>query len=359
MWVMDVASRRFGSGFGVDQGTGNTVVGHPGRDIVLNEPSVMVVGAEVQTPLERAIVAPGDRTRRTILLGFHEDPHGQTVDQVAAAGVHRTVAFQHLERLAALGYLATDRRRGVPGKPAKVYRLVGGPIEVSRPARLYRHLAGLRPRWGGRAAPDARPAGRWDWTSGARWGGPPRGSWRRWPAGGHGGRHALEPGTRTLVALNCLFQEACQHSPQVVCCVHAGMLEGVLAAAGQGHRSCRWGRDPTEAARSPWRVMGRLHEVSDATRLSAEEIAERLANLAGWQVRDGKLVRDYQFGDYMRGIDFVNRVAGVAEAEGHHPDLFVTWGRVTVQLTSHSAGGLTATDFRLASLIDGVFTGGN
>jgi 4a-hydroxytetrahydrobiopterin dehydratase len=51
--------------------------------------------------------------------------------------------------------------------------------------------------------------------------------------------------------------------------------------------------------------------VSDATRLSAEEIAERLANLAGWQVRDGKLTRDYQFGDYMGGIAFVNRVAGV------------------------------------------------
>ncbi len=90
----------------------------------------------------------------------------------------------------------------------------------------------------------------------------------------------------------------------------------------------------------------------ETTRLSADEISERLSALPGWRVDDDKLARDFSFGDFMGGVDFVSRVARVAEAEGHHPDLFVTWGRVTVQLTTHSAGGLTATDFKLASLID-------
>jgi predicted ArsR family transcriptional regulator len=200
-----------------------------------------------QAPLERALIALGDRTRRRILLGFYEDPRGRTVDQVAAAaGVHRTVAFQHLERLAALGYLATDRRRGVPGKPAKVYRLAGGPVEVSQPARLHRHLAGLLATALGRMGGVGRAAGR---EVGAGFG---RSLAR--PAAGVlealaplealGGRYALEPGATTLVARNCVFQEACRQSPEVVCGVHAGMLEGVLGASGRGRRVAPMGPRP-------------------------------------------------------------------------------------------------------------------
>jgi 4a-hydroxytetrahydrobiopterin dehydratase len=92
--------------------------------------------------------------------------------------------------------------------------------------------------------------------------------------------------------------------------------------------------------------------MAEMTRLSGDEISERLSALPGWRVEDGKLTRDVQFGDFMGGVEFVNRVARVAEAEGHHPDLCITWGRVTVQLTSHAAGGLTSRDFELASLID-------
>jgi len=92
--------------------------------------------------------------------------------------------------------------------------------------------------------------------------------------------------------------------------------------------------------------------MAEMTRLSGDEISERLSALAGWRVQDGKLTKDFQFGDFMGGVDFVNRVARIAEAEGHHPDLCITWGRVTVQLTSHAAGGLTDNDFKLASLID-------
>jgi predicted ArsR family transcriptional regulator len=192
-----------------------------------------------QAPLERALVALGDGTRRRILLGFYEDPAGRTVDQVAAAvGVHRTVAFQHLERLAALGYLATDRRRGVPGKPAKVYHLAEGPVELSQPARLHRQLAGLLATALGRFGGAGRAAGREVGMDFGRSLGRPASGVREAlaPLEALGGRYALEPGATTLVARNCVFQEACRQWPEVVCGVHAGTLEGLLGAAGHGRR---------------------------------------------------------------------------------------------------------------------------
>ncbi len=91
-----------------------------------------------------------------------------------------------------------------------------------------------------------------------------------------------------------------------------------------------------------------------SSRLSQTEIRTRLQAVPGWEVKDKKLVKAFSFKDFMGAVDFVNRVARVAESEGHHPDLQVGWGRVIVELTSHDAGGLTTRDFRLASLIDKV-----
>jgi 4a-hydroxytetrahydrobiopterin dehydratase len=87
-------------------------------------------------------------------------------------------------------------------------------------------------------------------------------------------------------------------------------------------------------------------------RLNDDEIREGLRPLRGWEIKGGKLSKAFQFPDFMGAVAFVNRVAPVAEAEGHHPDLQVGWGRVVVELTSHDAGGLTARDFKLASLIE-------
>jgi 4a-hydroxytetrahydrobiopterin dehydratase len=89
-----------------------------------------------------------------------------------------------------------------------------------------------------------------------------------------------------------------------------------------------------------------------SSRLSEDEIADRLRSLPDWEIKDGKLTKAFKFDDFMGAIGFVNRLAPVAESEGHHPDLQVGWGRVVVELTSHDAGGLTAKDFKLASLID-------
>ncbi len=89
-------------------------------------------------------------------------------------------------------------------------------------------------------------------------------------------------------------------------------------------------------------------------RLDADEIAAQRHALPGWEVRGEKLTRAFKFKDFIEAVNFVNRVAPVAESKGHHPDLQVSWGLVVVELTTHDAGGLTDKDFELASLIDGV-----
>ena len=88
--------------------------------------------------------------------------------------------------------------------------------------------------------------------------------------------------------------------------------------------------------------------------LSDEEIEQRLEGLPGWE-RDGDaIVREFDNGDFKGSVDFVNRMLPVAEAMNHHPDLDISWNKVTVTVTTHSEGGLTDNDFELAKRIDSV-----
>lgn len=89
-----------------------------------------------------------------------------------------------------------------------------------------------------------------------------------------------------------------------------------------------------------------------ATLLPEAEVARELATIAGWQREGGEIVRRFQFPDYMAGIEFVNRVARSAEAANHHPDIQIGWRKVTLRLSTHSQGGLTAQDFAMAREID-------
>lgn len=73
-----------------------------------------------------------------------------------------------------------------------------------------------------------------------------------------------------------------------------------------------------------------------------------LDNLPGWSVEGPALVKTYSFPSYMDGIQFVSRVAPVAEKANHHPDLYVGWKKVRVQLSTHSKGGITMLDVALA-----------
>ena len=84
-------------------------------------------------------------------------------------------------------------------------------------------------------------------------------------------------------------------------------------------------------------------------RLTDSEISDRLRSLEGWEVRDSRLVKSFKFKDFMSAVHFVDEIAPLAEAEGHHPDLQVGWGNVVVELTSHDAGGLTEKDFEVAA----------
>jgi 4a-hydroxytetrahydrobiopterin dehydratase len=90
--------------------------------------------------------------------------------------------------------------------------------------------------------------------------------------------------------------------------------------------------------------------------MSSHEVGQGLEQLDGWTVEDSeghmRLAKTFKFKGFMPGVELVNRIAQVAEAEGHHPDLLVSYGSVTVHLFTHAAGGLTENDFILAAKID-------
>jgi 4a-hydroxytetrahydrobiopterin dehydratase len=89
--------------------------------------------------------------------------------------------------------------------------------------------------------------------------------------------------------------------------------------------------------------------------LSDAEIEQRLAGAGEWRREGGAIARELQLTDFSAAIAFVNRVAEVAEAANHHPDILVHgWNKVRLTLSTHSAGGLTDADFALAAEIDGL-----
>jgi 4a-hydroxytetrahydrobiopterin dehydratase len=88
--------------------------------------------------------------------------------------------------------------------------------------------------------------------------------------------------------------------------------------------------------------------------LSDGEIATRLDGGA-WRREGDEIVREWKFKDFAEAMAFVNKVAEVAEAANHHPDILLHgWNKVRLALTNHSAGGLTATDFDVASRFDAL-----
>lgn len=88
--------------------------------------------------------------------------------------------------------------------------------------------------------------------------------------------------------------------------------------------------------------------------LSDEEIEARLSGLHDWTRKGDAIVRTFECGDFLGSVDFVNRITPVAEAMNHHPDLSISWSKVTVSLSTHSQGGITESDFDLATRIEGV-----
>lgn len=85
-----------------------------------------------------------------------------------------------------------------------------------------------------------------------------------------------------------------------------------------------------------------------------KQIEKRLASVPQWSIVKGRLHRVWRFDDFSSAFAFMTRVALLAEKADHHPDWSNGYGRVTIDLSTHDAGGLTALDFDLAEAIDGL-----
>jgi 4a-hydroxytetrahydrobiopterin dehydratase len=90
------------------------------------------------------------------------------------------------------------------------------------------------------------------------------------------------------------------------------------------------------------------------TLLENEEIGARLAELGGWERSGEAIVKSFGRGDFVGSVRFVDSLVAPAEEMGHHPDLEISWDTVTVTISTHSEGGLTAADFELAAKIDAL-----
>ena len=83
-------------------------------------------------------------------------------------------------------------------------------------------------------------------------------------------------------------------------------------------------------------------------KLTDDQLREALETLDGWSIDDAKLHRDFRFADFNEAFGFMTRAALVAEQMNHHPEWFNVWNRVSVHLTTHDSGGITASDTELA-----------
>ncbi len=89
--------------------------------------------------------------------------------------------------------------------------------------------------------------------------------------------------------------------------------------------------------------------------LTGEALENMKAQAPGWEVVDGHhLTKTFAFPDFRTALDFVNRIGAVAEEEGHHPDIFLAWGKVGIKTWTHKIDGLTESDFILAAKIDAL-----
>ena len=76
--------------------------------------------------------------------------------------------------------------------------------------------------------------------------------------------------------------------------------------------------------------------------------------MGGWEREGDALTHEFEFANFVGSVDFVNRLTPIAEEVNHHPDLSISWNKVTVSLSTHSEGGITENDFELAAKIDSV-----
>jgi 4a-hydroxytetrahydrobiopterin dehydratase len=89
--------------------------------------------------------------------------------------------------------------------------------------------------------------------------------------------------------------------------------------------------------------------------LQGAELDKMRSQVSGWEVVNAHHIsKTFTFPDFQKALDFVNRVGAIAEQEGHHPDLHLSWGKVSVETWTHKIDGLTESDFILAAKIDQI-----
>ena len=89
-------------------------------------------------------------------------------------------------------------------------------------------------------------------------------------------------------------------------------------------------------------------------RLSESDIDEELKKLSGWDVKDGKLHKEFEFDNFNQAFGFMTRAAMEIEKMNHHPEWFNVYNRITVDLTTHEAGGITNNDVNLAKVLNSL-----
>jgi 4a-hydroxytetrahydrobiopterin dehydratase len=94
--------------------------------------------------------------------------------------------------------------------------------------------------------------------------------------------------------------------------------------------------------------------------MKGNDIEEMKQNIhADWQVIDEHhLARVFKFKDFAEALDFTNQIGALAEEQGHHPDIFLSYGKVKVELCTHKIDGLSESDFIMAAKIDQIYAGG-
>ncbi len=89
-----------------------------------------------------------------------------------------------------------------------------------------------------------------------------------------------------------------------------------------------------------------------STVLSEAEIQQALQQLPGWKKNGNAIERVFQFDNFVQAMEFVNRIAEAAEAVNHHPDILISYNKVTLSLVSHDSGGVTQRDIKMAVRIN-------
>ena len=89
-------------------------------------------------------------------------------------------------------------------------------------------------------------------------------------------------------------------------------------------------------------------------RLSESEIDEELKKITGWNVKEDKLHKEFQFDNFNQAFGFMTRAAMEIEKMNHHPEWFNVYNRITVDLTTHEAGGITNNDVNLAKILNSL-----